>query len=473
MRTMFPSLLAALGLAIAVSAPDTCDAATLKTLVSFNGANGNQPVRSLVGDGNGNLFGTTFKGGANDLGTVFEIVKTFSGYATTPTTLVSFNGTNGANPAAELMIDANGNLFGTTGGGGANNNGTVFEIAKTANSYAATPTTLVSFNGTNGSSPQAGVTADGNGNLFGTTSAGGASNNGTVFEIVNIANGYATTPTTLVSFNGADGSFPQARLIIDANGNLFGTTTTGLISNNGGVFEVKKTAGGYASAPTILAAFTGIPDGANPTAGVITDTAGNLFGTTLNGGAGGEGSVFELIKNGISYASTPTILVSFDLDDGANPQAGLIIDSQGNLFGTTDFGGPTPPRRGNLFEIVKMANGYANTPTVVYNFCSQPNCTDGATSFAGLIADAQGRLFGTTSAGGTSNDGTVFQVTGSGFVPAFVLGGTPGTRNCYGDSVLALLQQHHNLDDAARALDLDNAGALVAAILHHCRPLVR
>jgi uncharacterized repeat protein (TIGR03803 family) len=473
MRTMFPSLLVALGLAIVVAPLEPSGAATLRTLVSFNGANGNQPIRSLVGDGNGNLFGTTNKGGANDLGTVFEIVKTFSGYAPTPTTLVSFNGVNGANPEAELMIDANGNLFGTTGGGGANDKGTVFEIAKTANGYATTPTILVSFNGANGSGPLAGVTADGNGNLFGTTSGGGASNNGTVFEVINTANGYANTPTTLVSFNGADGSLPQARLIIDANGNLFGTTTTGLISNNGGVFEVQKTAGGYAGAPTILAAFTGVPDGANPTAGVITDAAGNLFGTTLNGGAGGEGSVFELIKNGAGYASTPTILVSFNLDNGANPEGDLIIDSQGNLFGTTSFGGAMPPRRGNLFEIVKATNGYANTPTVVYNFCSQPNCTDGATSFAGLIADAQGRLFGTTSAGGANNDGTVFQLTGGGFVPALVLGGTPGTRHCYGDSVLALLQQHHNLDDAARTLDLDNAGALVAAILRHCGPFVR
>jgi hypothetical protein len=134
-------------------------------------------------DANGNFFGTAHRGGANDAGSVFEIAKTAGGYASTPTTLASFNGTNGAYPTAGLIADANGNLFGTTYGGGANGYGTVFEIVKTASGFANTPTTLVSFNGSNGAGPIAGLIADAKGDLFGTTAFGGAGGVGTVFEI--------------------------------------------------------------------------------------------------------------------------------------------------------------------------------------------------------------------------------------------------------------------------------------------------
>jgi hypothetical protein len=150
----------------------------LTTLVSFNGTNGSFPESSLIADAHGDLFGTTSQGGSPSVaglgGTVFEIVKTAQGYASTPTTLVNFDGTNGANPAAGLIADAHGDLFGTTRFGGANfllpeRGGlrTVFEVAKTATGYASTPTTLVSFNGTDGAAPQDGLIADAHGDLFG------------------------------------------------------------------------------------------------------------------------------------------------------------------------------------------------------------------------------------------------------------------------------------------------------------------
>src|SRR6202050_3392881 len=156
------------------------------TLVSFNGATGIDPVRSLIADANGDLFGTTAGGGANNAGTVFEIAKTATGYASTPTILVSFNGANGIDPVGSLIADANGDLFGTTAGGGANNAGTVFEIAKTATGYARTATIMVSFNGANGIDPVGSLIADANGDLFGTT-AGGANNAGTAVEIAKTA----------------------------------------------------------------------------------------------------------------------------------------------------------------------------------------------------------------------------------------------------------------------------------------------
>ena len=210
----------------------------------------------------------------------------------------------------------------------------MFEIAKSAAVYASTPTTLVSFNGGDGANPYAGLITDAAGNLFGTTLNGGASEVGTVFEIAKTAaGGYATTPTTLVSFNGGDGANPAAGLIADAGGNLFGTTGSGGASGYGTVFEIAKTAvGGYATTPTTLVSFNG-GDGANPQAGLITDAAGDLFGTTGSGGASGNGTVFEIAKSVAGYASTPTTLVSFNGGDGANPFAGLVWVHFGGLAG--------------------------------------------------------------------------------------------------------------------------------------------
>ena len=233
------------------------------------------------------------------------------------TTLFSFDGTHGAFPLAGLIADAAGDLFGTTqAGGGANNDGTVFEIVKTASGYANTPTVLFSFDGTHGAAPFAGLTADAAGNLFGTTSLGGA-NNGTVFEIVKTASGYASTPTVLFSFDGNHGALPLAGLIADAAGNLFGTTLVGGAHDAGTVFEIVKTASGYASTPTVLFSFDGT-HGARPEAGLIADAAGNLFGTTSLGGANDAGTVFEIVKTASGYASTPTVLFSFDGTHGAS-----------------------------------------------------------------------------------------------------------------------------------------------------------
>jgi len=318
------------------------------TLFSFNGTDGSTPVSSLIIDAHGNLFGTTESGGANNDGTVFEIVHTASGYAKHPTTLFSFDGTDGSAPHAGLIADANGDLFGTTSQGGANNRGTVFEIAKTASGYASTPTTLVSFNGADGLGPGSSLIIDANGNLFGTTGLGGANNDGTVFEIAETASGYASTPTTLVSFNGTDGSTLNGSLIMDANGNLFGTTATGGANNDGTVFEIAKTASGYASTPTTLVSFNGT-DGRQPETALIIDAHGNLFGTTEFGGANNDGTVFEIANTASGYASTPTTLVSFNFTDGAYPLDSLFANAHGNLFGTTVGGGAHLV--GTVFEI--------------------------------------------------------------------------------------------------------------------------
>ncbi len=206
--------------------------------------------------------------------------------------------------------------------GGANGDGTVFEIVKTATGYAGAPTTLVSFNGTNGAFPVSGLIADANGDLFGTTNVGGANNDGTVFEIVKTAGGYASTPTTLVSFDGTNGEFPEASLIADANGDLFGTTTgldpTTNAQSGGTVFEIAKTAGGYASTPTILVSFNGT-NGETPFDSLIADSNGDLFGTTDGGGANGDGTAFEITAPPTRHRRHPVAehgRAGLDLGDG-------------------------------------------------------------------------------------------------------------------------------------------------------------
>jgi hypothetical protein len=309
---------------------------------------------------------------------VFEIVKTSSGYASTPTTLVSFDGDNGGDPNGSMIADANGDLFGTTEEGGVNAGGNVFEIVKTPTGYASSPTTLVNVTGANGA-----LIVDSNGDLFGTSSGGGVNLDGAVFEIVKNDSGYASTPTTLVSFDGDDGVGPQGSLVVDANGDLFGTTT-GLgqfVATHGTVFEIKKSAAGYATAPITLAALSN-----DDVAGLIADANGDLFGTSLDGGASGAGTVFEFKNTAGGYASVPTTLVSFDGADGADSLAGLIADASGDLFGTTSQGGPGYPggadNGGTVFEITDSGfvtkGSTAPAPTVTADILWQN--TDGQAS---------------------------------------------------------------------------------------------
>jgi uncharacterized repeat protein (TIGR03803 family) len=193
-----------------------------------------------------------------------------------------------------------GDLFGATQSGGSSGDGTVFEIPYVDGQYATTPITLVDFNGANGASPSAGLTFDSKGDLFGTTVNGGTSNYGTVFEISYVKGQY-TAPTTLVSFDGTNGIFPHASVIIDASGDLFGTTAAGgpggFESGEGTVFEVPYSGGAYASTPLTVAAFN-LTDGAIPFGGLTSDANGNLFGTTEQGGASNEGTAFEVTASG-------------------------------------------------------------------------------------------------------------------------------------------------------------------------------
>jgi hypothetical protein len=410
------------------SGPQIDVGATLTTLYSFTTGNtvGTSPDAGLIEDAAGDLFGTT----ANGTGTVFELVNNGNG-SYTPGALYSFDnpgGTLGTSAVSGLVVDAAGDLFGTSEEGGAGG-GMVFELVNTGiGSTGYTPETPVFFpnffpetNG-NGLNPVGGLIADAAGDLFGTTEFGGTNGEGTVFEVVN--HGSYFTATTLFSFDGGDGADPQAGLIADAAGDFFGTTAIGGTNGDGTVFElVNNGSGSYT--PITLVNFDGT-DGANPQAGLIADAAGDLFGTTASGGTNGDGAVFELVNNG-NGSYTPTTLLSFDGTNGRDPQAGLIADAAGDLFGTTKLGGTS--NDGTVFELVNNGNG-SYTPITLVNF----DGTDGANPLAGLIADAAGDLFGTTQIGGTGagNAGTVFEITDSGYqtqAPCYCPGTLIGTRS--------------------------------------------
>jgi uncharacterized repeat protein (TIGR03803 family) len=218
----------------------------------------------------------------------------------TITALASFQGTNGSNPQAGLTIDSQGNLYGVSNVGGANKLGTVWELAKGSN----TITTLASFNETNGATPFGSVSVDSQGNVYGTTSVGGSSKDGTVWEI---ATGSGTI-TTLASFNSNSGAIPQAGVTADAQGNLYGTTFAGGSGKAGTVWELAK----GSSTITTLASFN-YSNGALPQAGVTLDSHGNIYGTAFAGGAGGQGTIWELAKG----SSTITVVGSFNGTNGA------------------------------------------------------------------------------------------------------------------------------------------------------------
>jgi uncharacterized repeat protein (TIGR03803 family) len=400
-------------------------------LYRFAGYDGTNPYGGLVADSSGNLYGTTPYGGdgiCNGMagcGVVFELVNSSGTY--TEKVLYRFTGgDDGGWPYAGLIADSSGNLYGTAVYGGAYGNGTVFELVKSSGTY--TEKTLYSFiGGDDGGYPLAGLIADSAGNLYGTTAGGGGNGKGTVFELVNSSGTY--TEKVLYRFTGGDdGGWPYAGLIADSTGNLYGTTTAGGAYRGGTVFELVNSSGTYTE--KVLHSFSDTPDGAGPTPVLIADSSGNLYGTTNNGGGlGGGGTVFELVNSSGTY--TEKVLYRFGVYgtfDGAFPYAGLIADSSGNLYGTTrsdvNYGG------GTVFELVNSSGTY--TEKVLYSFSGMP---DGAVPYAGLIADSSGNLYGTTAGGGYSNCATGADVRGCGtafkleLAPDFTVGVASGSSS--------------------------------------------
>jgi uncharacterized repeat protein (TIGR03803 family) len=302
----------------------------------------------------------------------------------------TFTGGDGGLPTAVLIQDSAGNLYGTTSSGGDSGLGVVFRL-DTSN----TETVLHAFGGPDGATPHGGLVLDGSGNLYGTTSSGGASGLGTVFKVDT-----SGMEIVLHSFTGnPDGANPYAGLVMDSSGNLYGTTERGGAYGFGTVFKVDIT-----GKETVLHSFAGgSSDGADPKAGVILDAAGNLYGTTFRCGSGGKGTVFEL-----DPSNAETILYNFTgAADGGNPFGGLTRGEDGTLYGTTQIGGRSSPSKYGCCKGVVFSLSGANTEKVLYTFTGG---RDGGTPAADLVL-YNGALYGTTLSGGPGHRGTAFSVT--------------------------------------------------------------
>ena len=376
----------------AVVTSQPAQAQTYAVLYEFSGGtDGRYPTTGLIVGKTGDLFGTTSQGGISGgcggggCGTVFKLNQ-FGKL----TVLHRFrNGSDGASPYGDLILDGMQALYGTTANGGTHSNGTVFKLEP---SGKLTP--LHSFSGgLDGGSPNASLLLDAAGNLYGTTAGGGRYGWGTVFKLDK-----TNKLTVLYSFSGmADGGRSYSALVRDSKGNLYGTAALGGDMSCdppygcGVVFKLSAN-----RKETVLHKFTGA-DGATPEAGLIRDGSGNFYGTAWQGGnAGcngvGCGAVFELGTSG-----KETTLFGFTGGpDGGAPLCSLFRDGAGNLFGTTTLGGTAG--LGTVFEVNKSTG-----ETVLHTFQGQP--TDGAVPYDRLIRDAKGNFYGTTYYGGTSNYG--------------------------------------------------------------------
>jgi uncharacterized repeat protein (TIGR03803 family) len=386
-------------------------AGTEQVLHTFtSGLDGKNPT-AVIFDSSGNLYGATYQGGKSGSGTVYEMTP-IAGGGWSKTVLYNFGPIgheDGYQPVGALTFDAAGNLYGTTQNGGGSANcpsgcGTVFELTYSGSGWSET--VLHRFSGPDGQNPTAQLIFDSAGNLYGTTQVGGAFDKGEVFELTPVAGG-KWKETILHSFAaGADGAQPaHAPLAIDGAGNLYGTVV-GDVLGGGAVFELSFVSGKWKK--TTLHEFVsrqGI--GISPYNSVTLDAAGNLYGTTYQGGVSGvEGGVFELTP-GAGGTWTYSILHSFRATggDGVLPNAGIVFDSQGNLYGTTQGGGGGV---GVVYELTPSAT-VPWTETILYTFLggsdgSEPDTTP-------LSLDAAGNIYGTTFGAGITKYGLVYEVT--------------------------------------------------------------
>jgi uncharacterized repeat protein (TIGR03803 family) len=401
---------------------------TVLHFFSPEGADGAQPAAGLILGRDGNFYGTTRAGGVNDLGTVFSMTP-----AGTVTVLHSFNGSDGSDPESALVQGADGNYYGTTSHGGTNDNGVVFSMTP-----GGALTILHTFTGSDGRNSYASLIQGGDGMLYGTTEYGGAYDYGTVFSI---------TPggglTVLHSFGAStsDGRQPMAPLIQGADGRYYGTTMGGGSTNDGTVYSITSS-----GSLTIEHAFSNSSEGAmNPLGPITQGPDGNFYGTTGYGGANSVGTLFTMTPTG-----AVTLLHQFDyIDDGAHPAAGLILGPGGAFYGTTPDAGSN--LNGTVFSVVPggafttihaFSEGGAVSPTsalvrgsdgMLFGTTFGPPGTlftstrDGlfdvlhtfiaaeGTGVNGLLLGADGKFYGTTSAGGIgTNFGTVFSITATG-----------------------------------------------------------
>ncbi|MGA8732825.1 MAG: choice-of-anchor tandem repeat GloVer-containing protein [Terriglobales bacterium] len=386
-----------------------------KVLHNFGkGNDGAIPESSLISDAAGNLYGTTLYGGKTlcgynyGCGTVFRLTPSGNGW--TEKVLHNFNYVDGCEPRAELILDAHGNLYGTAEGDDCDN-GTVFELLPGKNDEWSYKVLYRFTGGNDGGEPAAGLIFDVAGNLYGTTASGGYLDSGTVFELMP-TNG-KWSEKVLHSFTyTTDGALPTSTLIFDAVGNLYGTAMASGPGSGcgdygcGTVFELIPRANGSWNEKTLHSFEGNGNDGWSPSSGMIIDTSGRLCGTTASGGLHNDGTVFELMpgKKGIW---TEKVLHSFNGKDGEAIYGRVVSDADGTLYGTAALGGNTGDGCntygcGTVFALTPGAFGRC-TARVLHRFDNTSK--DGNFPAAGLVLDAAGNLYGTTVGGGAATMG--------------------------------------------------------------------
>lgn len=389
-------------LTLATSLHPATAAATYTQLHSFMHPEGAAPNAGAVVDAQGNIYGTTALGGPARAGRIWRL-DTHGAL----TVLYTFQGApDGRIPDSAPVFDAAGNLYGTTGFGGAHNAGAVWKLAPPNQAGGAwTETIIHSFGGTSdGANPQARLLAAADGTLYGTTVFGGAANGGIVFALAPAAGG-TYTETIMYSFQGGttDGANPVAGLLPDGAGGFYGTTAGGGPGPNGGngtVFHLTPSAGSFANS-TLHFFQGGTTDGAGTFSQLVQDKAGTLYGTTFLGGSHNAGTAFA-----VTPAGTETTIFNFGGPHGIAPFCGLVFDAGGRLWGTAYKGGTA--HHGVVFALKPPSGSGPWQEQVAWNFQGAP---DGSNSYATLAPSPTGALIGTTFHGGADHHGSVFAVT--------------------------------------------------------------
>jgi hypothetical protein len=406
---LFPALLV-----VVILATPAAQSQSFTVLHNFTNMNdGGSPAAGLTIDAAGaNLYGTTFGGGAG-FGTAFRVKKSGTNFMFT--SIYTFRGEpDGAAPYARIRFGSDGSLYGTTafGGQGSCSNfgiggcGTVFNLHPPLTICRSTfcpwiERVLYRFTGgIDGSLSYGEVTFDVQGHIFGTTFEGGAFGAGTAYELVSSQGSW--TESVIQNFSGVpNAGDPYAGLIFDSSGNLYGTTPYAGPAGFGSVYELTSSGQGWTQQE--IYGFQNGNDGGYAWGGLISDSTGNLYGTTNNAGIGGGGTVFKLTHSGGVW--TYTVLYSFTASPFTGPVSSLATDRAGNLYGTTE-GQPGTGDFGTVFELTQSNGGWMES--TLHQFTGG---TDGAYPMGTLALDASGNIYGTADTGGTSGYGVVFEIT--------------------------------------------------------------
>ncbi len=403
-------LVIAMVLALAVILSPSAQAQTYKVIYNFTGGqDGASPEAGLTMDRAGNLYGTAYEGGGNNRGTVFKLAHKGSGWVFSP--LYSFTGReDGGAPIARVVFGPDGSLYGTTefGGSGCGSGcGTVFNLKPPATACrtalcAWTLTVLYRFGGlSDGANPGYGdLIFDQAGDIYGTTYFGGNNAQGVVYKLTP-SNGSWTEKSIYLFTGSSDGAYPYSGVVFDKSGNLYGTTYAAGAHGYGSVYELTPSGSDWTE--NTLYGFQSASDGGKPFGGLVFDDTGTLYGATSSGGPGSGGTAYDLTPSNGSW----TFDVLYGFTSSAyqpGPYGSLTFDAAGNLYGTATKDGAHGA--GSVFRLTPSGSGW--TETDLYDFTGS---SDGGVPYGNVLLDANGNLYGTASQGGTNGYGVIWEIT--------------------------------------------------------------